>query len=54
MNQEAERGTPELAMNTSCFLGQLFEAQVSDFELDVYGFISNTRYKYILIKNDQH
>ena len=54
INKKLEKDQPELAVNTSCFIGLLFEAHVCDFELDVYAFISNTRYKYILIKNDQH
>jgi len=32
----------------------MFEANVSDYELDVYAFLSNTKYKYILIKNEPH
>lgn len=54
INKKLEKDQPELAISTSCFLGLLFEAHVSDFELDVYAFIASTRYKYILIKNDQH
>ena len=40
--------------NESCYLGLLFETTISDYELDVYAHISHTRYKYILIKNEQH
>ena len=40
--------------NEKCHLGLIFQTQVSDYELDVYAYISLTRYKYILIKNDQH
>ena len=40
--------------NESCYLGLLFETNISDYELDVYAHISHTRYKYILIKNEQH
>jgi hypothetical protein len=40
--------------NMACFLGLLFEANVAEYELDVYAFISNTKYKYILIKNEPH
>jgi len=40
--------------NESCYLGLLFETNVSDYEFDVYAHISQTRYKYILIKNEQH
>jgi len=43
-----------MAPNTSYFVGLIFEANISDYELDVYAYISNTKYKYILIKNDQH
>lgn len=53
-NKKQEKEMPELSMNYSCFVGHLFEAHISDFELDVFAFISSTRYKYILIKNDQH
>jgi hypothetical protein len=45
---------PHNDFNTSCFLGLLFEANVGEFELDTYAFVSNTKYKYILIKNEQH
>ena len=40
--------------NESCYLGHIFEANISDYEFDVYAHISLTRYKYILIKNEQH
>lgn len=40
--------------NENTFLGQLFQANISEYELDVYAYMSNTRYKYFIIKNDQH
>ena len=40
--------------NESNYLGLLFESNIGEYELDVYAFISNTRYKYILLKNDRH
>ena len=40
--------------NESCYLGLIFEANISDYELDVYAHITHTRYKYILIKYEQH
>jgi len=52
MNKKQEKDQPDLAFNTNTFLGQLFEAHIQDYELDVYGYLSSTRYKYILIKND--
>ena len=38
--------------NENTYLGLMFEASVGEYEMDVYGYISNTRYKYLLIKND--
>ena len=38
----------------NCYLGLLIESNVNEYELDVYAYVSNTRYKYILIKNEQH
>ena len=40
--------------NESCYLGCLFESNLDDYELDFYGYVTNTHYKYILIKNDTH
>lgn len=40
--------------NESTYLGPIFEGHIGEFEFDVYGFISNTKYKYILVKNDDH
>lgn len=40
--------------NESCYLGLIFESQVGDYEFDVYAYISHTRYKYLLIKNEKH
>ena len=37
---------------TSKVIGLLLESFVSQYQLDVYGFISNTNYKYIIIKNE--
>ena len=36
--------------NNSTYLGLLYEGNVGMLELDVYGYISNTKYKYIVIK----
>ena len=33
-------------------IGLLLEAFISQYQLDVYGFISNTNYKYVIIKNE--
>lgn len=51
---ENQKALPDLSYSTTCFLGLLFETHVCEYELDVYGFVSSTRYKYILIKNDHH
>ena len=40
--------------NDQCFLGCVFEANVDEYEMDIFAYISITKYKYILIKNDQH
>ena len=40
--------------NDNTFLGLLTESTISTYEFDVYGFLSNTKYKYILLKNDSH
>ena len=40
--------------NESCFLGLIFETTLSDYEMDVYAYVSNTRYKYFLIKVEDH
>lgn len=40
--------------NSSCFLDLMFEANVADYELDVYGYLAYTKYKYIVIKNEPH
>ena len=40
--------------NESTYLGCIYEGKIGEFEFDVYGFISNTKYKYILLKNDEH
>lgn len=40
--------------NESTYLGLLFESNIAEYEMDVYAYLSNTRYKYIVIKNDQH
>ncbi|TNV76008.1 hypothetical protein FGO68_gene9672 [Halteria grandinella] len=36
----------------STYQGLIIEAFVSQYQLDVYGYISNTNYKYIIIKNE--
>ena len=38
--------------NESAYLGLLFETNIGEYEMDVYAYMSITRYKYILIKND--
>ena len=38
--------------NESTYLGLLFEANIGEYEMDVYAYLTNTRYKYIVIKND--
>jgi hypothetical protein len=40
--------------NENTYLGLLFQSNVSEYELDVYAYMSNTRYKYFIIKNDLH
>ena len=40
--------------NESTYLGSIYEGKIGEFEFDVYGYISNTKYKYILLKNDDH
>lgn len=40
--------------NDGCYLGLVFETNLSDYELDVYAYVSNTRYKYILVRNEEH
>ena len=38
--------------NESTYLGMIFESNIGEYEMDVYAYLSNTRYKYIVIKND--
>jgi hypothetical protein len=40
--------------NEKCYLGLLQESQIDDYEFDIYAYVSNTRYKYILLKNETH
>ena len=35
------------------YLGLLLETFVSHYEFDIYGYISNTNYKYVIVKNEQ-
>ena len=35
------------------YLGLIMETFLEYFSLDIYGYISNTNYKYIIIKNEQ-
>ena len=44
----------QMKPNLNCFLNLQFEANVGEYELDVYAYLTNTKYKYILLKNDQH
>jgi hypothetical protein len=53
-NEKLVKETPEMAYSTNCFLGLLLETHVGEFELDVYGYVANTKYKYIIIKNEHH
>lgn len=39
-------------VNEACYLGCLFESFIDEYELDLYAYVSVTKYKYILIKND--
>ena len=32
----------------------MYEGSVSEYELDVYALVTNTKLKYILLKNDNH
>lgn len=36
----------------STYLGQILETWVSQYQLDLYGFVTNTNYKYLIIKNE--
>ncbi|CDW88798.1 UNKNOWN [Stylonychia lemnae] len=36
----------------STYLGLIMETCVSQYQMDLYGYISNTNYKYIIIKNE--
>jgi hypothetical protein len=47
-----KHGPTQLVPNALCFLGLIFEAHIQEYELDVYAYISATKYKYVLIKND--
>ena len=49
-----EKDSQEKMYNESTFLGLLYQANLSEYELDVYAYITNTRYKYIVIKNESH
>jgi len=40
--------------NESTFLGLMFQANIAEYELDSYAYITNTRYKYIVLKNESH
>ena len=40
--------------NESCYLGLIFETTLSDYEFDVFAYVSPTRYKYIMVKNEEH
>lgn len=40
--------------NENTYLGLLFEGLIGEYEFDIYGYISNTKYKYLLVKNDTH
>ena len=34
------------------YIGLMNEAFISAYQLDVYGFITNTNYKYVIVKNE--
>ena len=53
-NQKDMKEAPELAYKTTCFLGLMLQVHVCEFELDVYGYLTSTKYKYFLIKNEHH
>jgi len=40
------------ANSESTYLGLIMETFVSQYQMDLYGYISNTNYKYIIIKNE--
>ena len=40
--------------NENTYLGLIFEGHIGELEFDLYGYVTNTRYKYILMKNDNH
>ena len=40
--------------NENTYLGLIFEGHVGELEFDCYAYVTNTRYKYILMKHDNH
>ena len=40
------------AHSETTYLGLIMETFISQFQIDVYGYISNTNYKYLIIKNE--
>ncbi len=49
-----EKENSEKQYNESTFLGLMYQSNLGLFELDVYAYLTNNRYKYIVIKNDNH
>ena len=39
-------------MQDSTYMGLLMETFLETYTLDIYGYITNTNYKYIIIKNE--
>ena len=46
------RGQGAAIVAETTYQGLMNEQFVSSFQLDVYGFITNTNYKYVIIKNE--
>lgn len=44
----------KFSFNQCTYLERIFEGHIGEYEFDIYGFVTNNRYKYILMKNDKH
>lgn len=51
---EEQNKAKNVRYNEDTFLGCLSSSNLGLYEFDVYAYLSNTKYKYVLIKNELH
>ena len=50
--EQRQKFTPKSTQANSTYLGQLMETFIGSYELDMYGYISLTNVKYVILKNE--